>query len=329
MVYIFSMRELDLRGVDLNLLVVLDALLEERSVTRAARRLNMSQPAVSRALSRLRALFSDGLLVDGLGGYVLSARAEAIQPALRKTLTGVGAMLATKPFEPATATGHVRLAMLDLQAASLVPFLLARLAVEAPALDLDILPPSATAIEALEKDTIDAVVGVFDDAPTGIRRRRLFDDGFITLMRVGHPAADGALTLDRYLGLSHIVVSVTGVGPAPVDIALAEMSLRRRVQVRVPGFLAAVEIAARSDLIMTLPISLAQTAAGMGRFVGLAPPIDLGTFTMSLLWHARHQDDPRHVWLRRTLVAAAAMLGDVVPGASSTAGADAAPLDPS
>lgn len=302
------MREVDLRGVDLNLLVVLDALLEEKSVTRAARRLNMSQPAASRALSRLRALFTDPLLVDGSDGYILSARAEAVRPALRTTLAGVGTMLTAREFDPATATGHVRLAMLDLQAASLVPFLLARLSAEAPALDLDILPPSTTAIETLESDAIDAVIGVFDDAPAGIRRRRLFDDGFVTLMRAGHPAVDGTLTLDRYLGLGHIVVSVTGVGPAPVDIALAGMGLRRRVQVRVPSFFAAVEIAARSDLIMTLPSSLAQTAAGMGRFVGLPPPIDLGSFTMSLLWHARRQDDPRHIWLRRAVVAAAAML---------------------
>jgi DNA-binding transcriptional LysR family regulator len=320
-VYILCMRQVDLRGIDLNLLVVLDALLEEKSVTRAARRLNMSQPAASRALSRLRALFADALLVEGSGGYVLSARAEAIQSGLHRTLTGIGEMLDVGPFDPATATGHVRLAMLDLQAASLVPFLLTRLATEAPRLDLDILPPTATAIESLENDTADAVIGVFDNAPSGIRLRRLFDDRFITLVRVGHPAADSGLTLDRYLALGHIVVSVTGVGPAPVDIALANLGLGRRVQVRVPSFLAAVEIAAGSDLIMTLPTSLAQTAAGMGRLVGLPPPIDLGSFTMSLVWHARHQDDPRHNWLRRTVVAAAGMLNAAVPRMSITAGA--------
>jgi DNA-binding transcriptional LysR family regulator len=302
------MREVDLSGVDLNLLVVLDALLQEKSVTRAARRLNMSQPAASRALSRLRALFFDALLVEGAGGYVLSARAEALRPGLHSTLSGVGEMLSVAPFDPATATGHVRLAMLDLQAASLVPYLLTRLAADAPGLDLDILPPTATAIDTLESDTADAVIGVFDDAPAGIRRRRLFDDHFITLMRVGHPVAECGLTLERYLALSHIVVSVTGVGAAPVDIALASQGLERRVQVRVPSFLAAVEIAARSDLVMTLPTSLAQTAAGMARFVAVPPPIDLGRFTMSLLWHARQQDDPRHVWLRQAVVAAAAMM---------------------
>ncbi len=312
------MRQVDLRGVDLNLLVVLDALLQEKSVTRAARRLNMSQPAASRALSRLRALFSDALLVEGSDGYVLSKRAEALQPALRRTLGGVGEMLSAVPFDPASATGSVRLMMLDLETASLAPFLLARLAEEAPQLDLDILPPSAGAVGWLADDAVDAVIGVFEDAPAGILRRSLYDDGFVTLMRLGHPAARSTLALDHYLELGHIVVSVTGIGAAPVDIALDKLNVRRRVKVRVPSFLAAVEIAARSDLVMTLPTSLAQTAAGMARFVALPPPIDLGHFTMSLLWHARQQDDPRHTWLRRTIVAAAARLSAEVPGTAAT-----------
>lgn len=301
------MREVDLRRIDLNLLVVLDALLGEKSVTRAAQQLGMSQPAASRALGRLRALFSDALLVDGPGGYVLSARAEELRPELRNMLAGIRTMLEASPFDPATATGRVRLLMPDLQAAALVPHLLTRLA-EAPSLDLDIVAPGANGIEALENDLADAMVGLIDHAPAGIRRRRLYEEELVTLMRTDHPAAVERLTLDRFLALEHIVVSVTGVGPAPVDEALARMGRRRRVKLRVPNFFAAVEIAARSDLVMTLPSSLARTAAGMRRFVALRPPLDLGRFAMSLAWHARQQDAPRHVWLRRAIVAAAAEL---------------------
>lgn len=299
------MRETDLRRVDLNLLVALDALLEERNVTRAAARLGMSQPAASRALGRLRALFSDALLVDGPGGYMLSARAEALRPALRQTLAGIGGMLEASPFEPAAATGSVRLLMTDLHAAVLAPYLLARLASEAPALDLDILPPGPALMEALESDAADAVVGVIDEAPAGIRRRKLFEDRLVTLMRAGHPAAGRKLTLARYLALDHIVVSITGTGAAPVDELLSAMGRSRRVRVRVPNFLAAVEIAAGSDLVMTLPASLARMAVGSGRLVMLPPPVDPGRFSLSLVWHARHQDAPRHVWLRHAIVAAA------------------------
>ncbi|WP_026621055.1 DNA-binding transcriptional LysR family regulator (plasmid) [Ensifer sp. WSM1721] len=299
------MREVDLRRIDLNLLVALEVLLDEKNVTRAAHRLGMSQPAASRALGRLRAVFSDALLVDGPGGYVLSSRAEEVRPLLRSILAGLGELLEANSFDPATATGRIRLLMPDLQAAALTPHLLAHLAREAPSLDLDIVAPGANGIEALEHGVADAMVALIDEAPAGIHRRGLYDEELVTLMRAHHPALAGKLTLDRFLALEHIVVSVTGVGPAPVDEALARMGRTRRVKLRVPNFFAAVEIAARSDLIMTLPSSLARAAANMRRFVSLPPPLDLGSFTMSLAWHARQQDAPRHIWLRRAIVTAA------------------------
>ncbi len=306
--YIIDMHQVDLRRIDLNLLVVLEALLEEKNVTRAAGRLGMSQPAVSRALGRLRKLFGDRLLVEGRRGYILTERAEALRPVLRTTLVQIGSILEAGPFDPSAAIGTVRLLMLDLEAAALVPHLLSRLAAEAPNLDLDVVPLGSTALEALEKDAVDAVIGVIEEAPAGIHRRGLYNDNLVTLMRVGHPAANRTLTLDRYLELGHIVVRVTGEGPAPVDLALARIGRERRVRVRVPSFLAAAEIAARSDLVMTLPSSLARTAVAMGRFVALPPPLDIGGFTMSLLWHARHQTESRHIWLRRTIVEVARAL---------------------
>lgn len=302
MKYILFMREVNFRSVDLNLLVVLDALLEDRSVTRASQRLGMSQPAASRALARLRALFADALLVDGPGGYVLSARAEEMRPMLGQTLAGVRSLLDGRSFDPAAATGSVRLLMLDLEAASLGPALLARIAQQAPGLDLDVVSPGPRPMEALEAGTADAVIGVVAQAPAGINRRKLYEDAFVTLMRAGHPAAGEMLTLERFLQLDHVVVSVTGTGASWVDEVLARMGKQRRVRVRVPGFLAAVEMAARSDLVMTLPSSLARTAADMRRFVSYPPPLDLGKVAMSLVWHARHQDAPRHVWLRKTIV---------------------------
>lgn len=298
------MREVDLRAADLNLLVVLNALLDERSVTRAATRLGMSQPAASRALARLRALFSDALLVEGPGGYLLTARAEEMRPLLRTTLSTVGELLDGRAFDPLRTAEPVRLLMLDLEAAVVAPLLLARLAEQAPTVDLEVLPPGPRPLEALEADAVDALIGVVDDAPAGIRRRGLYADDFVTLMRAEHPHAGTQVSLERYLELDHVVVSITGTGRAWVDEVLERMGRHRRVRVRVPSFFAAVEIAARSDLVMTLPSSLARTAADMRRFVIAQPPLDLGSVNMSLAWHARHQDSPRHIWLRRTIVAA-------------------------
>ncbi|AAK65729.2 MULTISPECIES: LysR family transcriptional regulator [Sinorhizobium] len=303
------MREVDLRHADLNLLVVLNALLDERSVTRAAMRLGMSQPAVSRALARLRALFSDALLVDGPGGYLLTSRAEDLRPLLRNTLAGVSELLDGRTFDPMQATGSVRLLMLDLEAAVLAPRLIASLAVQAPAVDLQVVPPGLRPLEALEADAVDALIGVVEDAPAGVKKRKLYQDNFVTLMRAEHPTAARKLTLERFLELDHVVVSITGTGRAWVDEILARSGRKRRVKVRVPSFFAAVEIAARSDLVMTLPSSLARTAADMRRFVMASPPLDLGSVVISLAWHARHQDAPRHVWLRRTIAAAVADIG--------------------
>ncbi|MDX0521775.1 LysR family transcriptional regulator [Sinorhizobium medicae] len=305
---IVYMREVDLRGADLNLLVVLNALLEERSVTRAATRLGMSQPAASRALARLRILFSDAILVDGPGGYLPTARAEEMRPSLRNTLAGVSELLDGRTFDPMRATGSVRLLMLDLEAAVLAPRLIASFAEQAPAVDLQVVSPGLRPLEALEADAVDAVIGVVDEAPAGIRKRKLYQDGFVTLMRAEHPAANRKLTLERFLALDHVVVSITGTGPAWVDEILARLGRQRRVKVRVPSFFAAVEIAARSDLVITLPSSLARTA-DMRRFAMTPPPLDLGSVVMSLAWHARNQDAPRHVWLRRTIVTAVSDIG--------------------
>jgi DNA-binding transcriptional LysR family regulator len=306
------MHDVDLRRIDLNLLVALEVLLEEKNVTRAAHRLGMSQPAASRALARLRLLFSNALLVDGPGGYILSSRAEEVRPLLRGILAGVGEMLEANSFVPARATGWIRLLMPDLQAAVLAPHLLTHLAREAPSLDVDIVSPGTNGIEVLQQGGADAMVALIDEAPAGIHRRGLYDEELVTLMRAKHPARTGKFTLERFLALEHIVVSVTGAGLAPVDEALARMGRTRRVKLRVPNFFAAVEIAARSDLIMTLPSSLARAAANMRRFVSLPPPLDLGIFTMSLAWHARQQDAPRHIWLRRAIVAAATDMSSAI-----------------
>ncbi|MEQ8292772.1 MAG: LysR family transcriptional regulator [Roseovarius sp.] len=296
------MHELELRNVDLNLLVMLGVLLEERSVTRAAGRLNMSQPAVSRALGRLRMAFADPLLVEDRGGYCLSARAEDIQPRLKRLLADAGDLMSAREFVPADAVGTIRLLMPDLEATTLAPSLLARLQAEAPALDLEIHPLAGPVFEALGSDTADALIGVIGDAPSGIHARALYDDRYVTLMRRDHPARGLDLTLERYLDLGHIAVSVAGTGRSAVDEALAELGQTRRVQVRVPSFLAALEIAARSDLLLTIPSSLARTEAARDRLDARPPPLPLAGFTMRLLWHARHQESPRHIWLRNMIV---------------------------
>lgn len=298
------MHEKNLRGVDLNLLVVLEALLAERNVTRAAARLGLSQPATSRALGRLRALLGDRLLAEGPGGYSLTPRAAALEPVLKGALAEIAGMLDARPFDPATAKGRIRLMTPDLHTARLLSHLLVQVAEAAPGLDIEVPPLREDPLSALENDRIDAVIGVIDEARSGLQRRALFDDRYVCLLRSDHPVAGQGLTMERFLAADHIVVAISDLGPTAVDDVLARRGASRRVRVRVPSFLAAVDTVSRSDLVMTLPAMLARTVADPGRFVVLPPPLDLPGFTMSLIWHKRYQDDPSHIWLRDSIVAA-------------------------
>jgi len=255
-------------------------------------------------------MFSDSLLVDGPGGYLLTARAEQLRPLLRSVLADARQMLDAPTFDPRAATGTVRLLMLDLEAAVLTPRLIGVLAERAPLLGVEVKPPGAEPLDVLAAGEADAVIGVIDEAPAGIRKRTLYADEFATIMRTGHPAAGEPLSLAQFLELEHIVVSITGMGRAWIDEVLGRQGLQRRVKVRVPSFFAALEIAAQSDLVMTLPHRLVETAAGMGRFAVARPPLDAGRVVMGLAWHARNQDDPRHSWLRKAIVAATARSED-------------------
>lgn len=305
--YILTMHQRNLRSVDLNLLVVLDALLAARNVTRAAEALGLSQPATSRALGRLRALLGDKLLVEGAGGYSLTPRAIALEPVLKSVLAEISGMLDARPFDPATAQGRIRLMTPDLHTAGLLSPLLAQIAEAAPGLDMEIPPLQEDPLSALENDRIDAVIGVIDTEKSGIQRRALFDDRYMCLLRADHVMARRGLSMDHFLTLDHVAVAIADVGPTPVDDALAGRGLARRVRVRVPSFLAAMDMVSRSDLVMTLPETLARTADAK-RFAVLPPPLDLPGFTMSLLWHKRYQDAPSHIWLREAIVKAAASL---------------------
>jgi DNA-binding transcriptional LysR family regulator len=297
-----DVHDASLAGIDLNLLVVLDALLTERHVTRAARRIGLTQPAASHALARLRALLDDPVLVRGPGGgLVPTARAEAIAPALRTALDGIAAALRGTPgFEPATARRTFRIATNDHAELVLLPRLVARLAVEAPCVDLWVVQTPEDPGAALAAGAIDGAIGVWRGRawPAGIYERRLFDDDFRCVVRRGHPAAAQRLTLTRFCALSHLLVAPRGTRGGLVDDALAAQGKRRRIAIAVPHFLVAPHVIAETDLIVTLAARVARVFAEPLGLVLLPPPVELRRFTTSLVWHERVHHDPGQRWLR-------------------------------
>ncbi|HYG87676.1 MAG TPA: LysR family transcriptional regulator [Azospirillum sp.] len=304
------MREVNLAGIDLNLLVALDALLTERSVTRAADRVGLSQPAMSRALSRLRALFGDRLLVRTSAGLAPTPRAEALALRLRAVLAEVGQIVRAPAFDPARFTGTARLAMPDYQSLLLLPVLLPRLERDAPGLNITLIPPRASVPAELEAGDLDLAIGHFPDLPAGFYAQTLLTEDFACLVRRGHPALTEPLTPQSFAELRHALITIRDDrSPGVVDDALERLGLRRRIALRIPNFLAAPLIVAETDLIITLPRRLAHRLAGMADVEVLEPPLPLDSFAITQLWHERRHDDPEHAWLRAAVAAAATRPG--------------------
>lgn len=287
----------DLRSVDLNLLVILDALLEEAHVSRAAVRLHLSQPATSSALERLRHLFGDRLLERGRGGMRLTPAAEALRLPLRDALGSIATLVRRGETDLATVRQTVRMVIADALAAMLLPALHARLVRTAPGVTLAVLPwrGGTEAVRQLAAGEVELVASVLPTLEPTFRKVPLFDEHYIVAMRSDHPAAQG-FCLRSWLHYPHVVVSGGGSTTAGLDMALAARSLSRRVGVVVPSFVMVPPLLFGSDLIALLPsrcVTL-DCMAGLATFV---PPVPVDGFCLDLAWHMRRDGDlvVRHV----------------------------------
>jgi DNA-binding transcriptional LysR family regulator len=320
-----------LRGVDLNLVVAFDALAREASVTRAARRVGVTQSAMSHALRRLRALLRDPVLVRTGSGMALTARAEALVAPMQSGLMMLGrALLGESAFDPQSARRAFTVAAPDLFDVLVMPPLLSRVRDEAPGIDLKLLAVRGRTLNAkLETGEIDiGVVARFDgpvrdqEAAPGLVRRTLFRDGFACFLRAGHAAlaikrGRPSLSLARYLTVSHVLVSPSGAVVGPIDEALAQRDQTRRVALTVPHFTAALAIVAQSDLVLTAPLGLARLLSpGLG-VVMAAAPLPLPEHAVDLVWHERFSSDPGQRWLRELVTEMARGMNFAPPRAPS------------
>lgn len=299
-----SANQSKLQGLDLNLLLTLDALLAEQNVTRAAARLHLSQPAVSVQLGKLRAAFDDPLLLPGPRCMRPTARADALREPLRQALDMLGQAIAPPgPFDPAQAQHTWRVAASDYGGATILLPALAGLRTAAPGTRLALLgvPPLDIARRA-ELGEIDLAFHIAAEAPDGVRRRLLFGERYLLAGRAGHPALRSVPTLERFGALEHVVVSPDGGGfHAPTDAALARLGLARRVVLSVPHFMLLTAVLARTDLVALLP---ARLLADSPQLRAVEPPLAVPGFDMLMLWPERLQRDPAHRWLREHIAAA-------------------------
>jgi len=286
---------MNLRGIDLNLLVVLEALLEERHVTRAARRLALSQPAASNALERCRRLFDDALLERVAGEMRLTAKAEALREPLARALSAVAHVVDAPQMELGAIQQTVRVVMADQPGNLVMTGLLPRLRETAPNVDVMMLPwrGGEDALQRLEGGEVDLALSVFPTLPPGFHRVDLEVQHYVVAMRVDHPAAR-RFTLEKWLKWPHVIVSADGSKRGVLDEVLAEHGRDRRVGAVVPGFLMVEPLLVASDLIGLIPASCLSPEKHLAVY---EPPVKVPDFTLHLAWHARRDGDPvvRHV----------------------------------
>jgi DNA-binding transcriptional LysR family regulator len=293
----------NLRSLDLNLLVVLDALLEERHVTRAATRIGLSQPAMSNALSRLRAMFGDTLLLRTPHGMEPTPRAIALAGPVRRALRQVQRLLdAEEAFDPATCRQGFTLRMSDLLGRLLLPALMTRLRAEAPGVSLDIvhLPPTQT-VDRLEADQCDLAVSMGLVHGNTIQMEPAMADRMVCVMRADHPLAHHELTLEAFLELGHLKVSISPTDSRFVDDVLARDGLQRRVVLNLPHWLVVPEVVRGSDLAAVMPERLARVFEAEGGLALRALPFASAGFQWAIYWHRRHEGSRALGWLRGML----------------------------
>jgi DNA-binding transcriptional LysR family regulator len=294
----------NLRRLDLNLLVTLDALLAEHNVTRAAKRLHFSQPSISVHLAKLRDIFGDPLLLPGPRGMRPTARADALREPLRQALEALERAVApVQAFDPKAATQTWRVAASDYGESTIVLPAIAGLRDASPGSRLAVveLAPSRIARQA-EQGDIDLAFHTSEGSPPGLRRRVLFAERYVLAGRAGHPRLARRPTLAQFCRLDHVIVSPDGGGFRGVtDDALAAVGATRRVALSVPHFLFVLSVLASTDLVAMVPERLVRNS---GALRVVEAPVDVPGYEMAMLWHERSHRDPAHQWLREQVAGA-------------------------
>ena len=294
-----------MREMDIELLRCFTHLHRERHLTRAARGAGLSQPAMSRALGRLRELFDDDLFVRTPRGMLPTPRADALAPQIDAVLVQAEALVQPIAFDPARLSRRFVVATSDMFEGQLVPKLVDLLAAAAPGVDLMTRAFDASSAEALTSGRLDLFIGVRTVVPQNAIAAQLFEDDFVCAVRGDHPGVGRRLTLAKYCELPHLQIAPRGEPGGVVDTALDALGCSRRVVVRTYSFLSAPAIVAGSDLILTAPKRVLLPIAERFGLRLLAPPLELPGFSIWQAWHPRVHADPAHAWFRAQVAKAA------------------------
>jgi len=298
------MHEIDISRLDLNLFVVFDAIYREGSISLAARRLNLTQPAVSHALGRLRERLDDALFVRRGRQMAPTPRARQLVEPVRRALEGLQGCLNEEPvFDPAAARRTFVIGLRDGLEACVLPQLTRAVLARAPGVDLQsLLVPRRELAQELAAGRLDLAMDVQLPVSADIQQEPFMEVPLVVLMRKGHPLARSRLTAERYLAADHVLVSSRRRGPGLEDFGLAQHGHRRAIPLRCQHYQAAMEVVASTDLLLTAPEVLARMLAPSSRFHVQALPLELPSMSLYVYWHRDQQQDPGHAWLRQLML---------------------------
>lgn len=295
---------MNINDVDLNLLRAFDAILRDRSVTAAAGRVGLTQPAMSNALARLRAVFGDPLFVRSPRGMNPTPFAQSIAEPVRRALGLIEATLTQAgEFIPRRADRAFRVHMSDIGEMVFLPPLLERLQRDAPGVKLETRAvPESELPEALATGEIDLAIGFLPALRLPVRNEYVFTDPYVCLMRADHPAAGARLTRKQFLEASHALVSSAGSGHRVIEEAMVAAGMHRKIALRVPHFTVVPMILERTDLVVTIPRRVARIFEAAGRLRSLPAPVAIPRAAVKVHWHDRYSGDPGNRWLRELMV---------------------------
>jgi len=292
---------MNIDDLDLNLLSVFDRVRRERSITRAAESMGLSQPAISNALARLRALTHDRLFVRGSAGMVPTAYAERIAPAIGQALDAIRSTLQRDAdFDAATSDRCFTLYVTDLGEAYFLPRLVARLSAAASGIRFRTMPtPRDHPAEALQAGTVDLAIGNLPDLRAGFYQQRLFRERYVCIVRDAHPFIGARITPRRFETAGHVLAAPSGTGHAAIERFLLEHGGRKAIAVEVQHFLAVPAIVAQTDLVGIVPTRIGRQALRDHPVRLVELPMPIPPFFVKQCWHARAHHDPGNRWLRR------------------------------
>ncbi|MGI9357258.1 MAG: LysR family transcriptional regulator [Rhizobiaceae bacterium] len=301
-----AMQKSNLANLDLNLLVSLEVLLEECHVTKAAERLNMSQPTMSRTLARLRQMFNDPLLVQSPDGYLKTPRAEGLAPRVSSALSAIQLAIANPVFEPADESGKFRICTRDYGEVLVLPTLLKRLSEAAPKLKLEVIPASIYSMTKVQDGTADASLGII---PDGARKNcvvePLFEDRFVCVMSKSHPNAGQPLTAELFSSYNHSAVDTASRPNIGIEEEVLPNGLRRNVVKRSPYFLSSLFSISQTELVQIAPFRFVEPMLEPLKLTTKELPFETEPLRYCLAWHVRNSETPSHRWVRDQIIKAA------------------------